>query len=1267
MYLAPLSSQILSNSTIGVTLSGREAGDYASSIEAWDNNVWGWYGYRYTDSLSLLPAPAAQSTQMLFAVNEDIIPFTTIDTVDSKAAGITMKMFDYVSQGDRSSLQTDIIGESKFTGEGNGANKGLVRNTLDDNGFPTAVKTGRSLEPLFTANDTYPEREANHLFIKSIYDETGYFEYSCFDTSAFFMKEDGSGATPSQEGYPDVYDFEVFQELATPAVGTKNTYKRGNFLPFDKADENDGVMYNLFDDEGEPLPEDDPRYNERIYAQSSVNYHFGMSAEATFMIPENGLDKNGNPLIFEFCGDDDFWLFIDDVLVLDLGGIHNALTGKVNFSTGEVSTYNGYNLNTYTNTTLMDQFRAAGVFPDGTPWDDQLVSTYFREDGSFESDKGSFKDYSSHTMKIFYMERGGGASNLRLRFNLATVPDNSIFLEKKLTGAQTTDYSNTRYAYQLYYRAAGSDDEFTLYQNPSGDGAAHYENSNDLIAYDETAEINGTEYHNVFYIRSGEKAEFAMPGSDTEYYFAELGLLNQEYDYVNINNERIYTSNFAEVRQKQYEDIVSPVGTVTNRRRVIYENHIDHSYLKKLVITKELVRLVGEETVPVDDDKTGFEFQVNFLNEDGEPVPYQKGEYYVMDEAGYYYTYVDGELKRNGKTKTVCSISGNNGSIAGIPDGLSVVIEDLLPTTGFIIEELPEKIPLGYELLGYDRVISGDEATYHLIDGSVTNKGIIKENIDAHMIVTNQKGFGITVMKDWSDSEYTSSHATIYIALFHIEGDSSLRYVDNTLRELVSPNTSIYYFNNEQEAREYLAMEVKPESIVPADWNGDTTLVTDCEPYPVTGTSVLSAQTLTGQSYDFEYAVSYETGEVTGTGNNVRTDRISNTRDHLKIIKLSESGYPLQGAEFTLTDITENAEIGTFTSDTDGLITNAYFTEGHSYQLTETAAPDGYQLLSEAVTVTADENGLLTIQYSGEDNELISVELSDDQKGGTLTIRNKPEGILLRKTSTDGEPLRGAVFTVYQFDRAQNRKFTYSGLSDLTSDENGIFYGGPLPSGYYLIEETKAPNGYALPDYSVVMHIRLSDNTVDNLYKVRYNSDTQVYETVETDEVLTEEWLMPGSGNVTVNIPDERITGTLIIRKTIDTIDDTRGTPAFMFRVTRTKDENGNAVSGTEYMSCITFSASDSSLTKETVLSGLPIGTYKIEELSTMGYTAAGLTVEGDDRAIIVSKTTAAVELSSTDAVTAAYVNELKDSDKRSYTAFADNSISYTPQDNEES
>ncbi len=75
----------------------------------------------------------------------------------------------------------------------------------------------------------------------------------------------------------------------------------------------------------------------------TVDYHFGMSMEKDFLIPENGTvavtDAQGTvndrkDLVFSFSGDDDAWLFIDGQLVLDMGGIHEAVSGSINFTKG---------------------------------------------------------------------------------------------------------------------------------------------------------------------------------------------------------------------------------------------------------------------------------------------------------------------------------------------------------------------------------------------------------------------------------------------------------------------------------------------------------------------------------------------------------------------------------------------------------------------------------------------------------------------------------------------------------------------------------------------------------------------------------------------------------------------------------------------------------------------------------------------------------------------------------------------------------------------
>lgn len=1287
MYLAPQSDQLLSNSTIGVTLTGRENGDYTSTIEAWDGNIWSWYGYAYagtTDAPNLIPSIDTASAQMCFAVERQVADFTPVETVDSKADGLTIKMFDYddndIKKNDGIAFQTDIMGSGEpsiWTGSGGVAYTGLVLDKLDENGFPVSAVTGRSLSALFSTNSHYAEQEVNHLFIKSTYDETGYYEYSCFDNSAFLMNEANMGYTGSEyskEGYDGVYDFTVYQELVTPSIDNYFYYRRGNFLPYDHVDSDDKPTLNQFNSDGNALTTDDPRYNETLYVQQNVDYYYGMSITANFMIPKDGVDKNGEPLIFEFTGDDDFWLFIDDVLVLDIGGIHDALSGSVNFKTGDIVTYNGVNAanngNPYTKEKLLDKFRAAGVFPDGTDWDETKIADYFTEEGGPEATQGVFKDYSSHTMKIFYMERGAGASNLKLRFNLAIVPENSVFLEKQLTGMQTNDYSNTKYAYQLYYREKGSEDAFTLYANPVG-GEAHLENSNEKIGYAPTATIAGVTYQNVFYLRAGQKAEFVMPdqGKEWEYYFVELGLLNDEYDYVKVNGDPIEGTNERTAldpethEEKQYSDFQSSTDTITNRKRVIYENHVNPDFLRSLVITKKLVRLDDEgNEIPVNDDNTGFEFQVYFLNENGEPAPYQKGDYYVVDDDGYYYIYLNGQLVKAGRDKVVCSVSGNNGSIAGIPNGYSVVIEDLLPTTRFEVEEQSTKIPLGYQWLRYERVIetlnNAEEATYTFIDDNKPNKGIIRENIDAHMNVVNKKGFGIKVDKIWADARYTVSHGDIYIALFD---KNSGTYIENTLRKLVSPDTSVsYYFDKQEEAESCAAREVDPTSIQPSNWS-DTSAVTNCSPYA----NDIAAVNADGTEYN--YAITYETGETFGgTGSNIRTDKITNDRDHLKIRKKSTDGTALRGAVFTLKDNADSGKTLTFTSDSEGFVSDSYFTPGHSYTLEETSAPNGYQGLTNPVTITVNNEGTLTINRNGNSASLVDFQLDSDNKSGTLTIKNTPKGIILKKTDTEGEPLKGAVFTVYRANREQYRQWvnwqwqyyyydywtkSTAVAQNVTSDVNGIFYGGTLSNGYYLIEEITPPNGYKKLENSMIIYV--SGNEVTGQYTVTYNSSYNRYDLYAPPDQT--------SATTTISIPNEKAYADLIIEKTIDGLDASKGYPTFMFKVTQTKDENGNSItSGTEYIRYISYDTTDTEPLKNAILEDLPIGTYKVEELSALNYTAVGLTVSGDDHAIINSDhMTAIVTLSSAGAVTVTYENHLG---KRElyHTAFADNKISYS-------
>lgn len=127
--------------------------------------------------------------------------------------------------------------------------------------------------------------------------------------------------------------------------------------------------------------------------QTTDNFFFGMKTNIHFYLPNDvgfvdnnnnpgNLDTNGNPMIFDFSGDDDVWIYVDGVLLLDIGGIHQANSGSINFSTGEIVKPGGGKSN------LND-----------------LYSGGLKEGG--------------HDLTIYYLERGCGESNCSIYFNLA--------------------------------------------------------------------------------------------------------------------------------------------------------------------------------------------------------------------------------------------------------------------------------------------------------------------------------------------------------------------------------------------------------------------------------------------------------------------------------------------------------------------------------------------------------------------------------------------------------------------------------------------------------------------------------------------------------------------------------------------------------------------------------------------------------------------------------------------------------------------------------
>ena len=140
---------------------------------------------------------------------------------------------------------------------------------------------------------------------------------------------------------------------------------------------------------------------------SEPTYGFGMVTSVDFQMTDDGLDANGEPIKFSFSGDDDVWVYVDGVLALDIGGTHDAITGTIDFSTGDV-------------TLTADKYSKVGDKATDSdmsnPSEDCLAQTNLYE--ALGTTRIGFASQGSHTLTIYYMERGRGATNCLIKFNL---------------------------------------------------------------------------------------------------------------------------------------------------------------------------------------------------------------------------------------------------------------------------------------------------------------------------------------------------------------------------------------------------------------------------------------------------------------------------------------------------------------------------------------------------------------------------------------------------------------------------------------------------------------------------------------------------------------------------------------------------------------------------------------------------------------------------------------------------------------------------------
>lgn len=299
---------------------------------------------------------------------------------------------------------------NKWTGDSTPRQK-IVKNQIEENDYPRFNVGNLGLTIDETIGYLFDTTKGTSDFANS---EVGTYKKVYKDVKGLFQVDEHTG----NYYYDSLKNFASYNEnenrfelYNSPAVKNKGGSKTGQFFPLNKPEQ---VFQNK---NGIPrIGEDGKLKSKDIRCENdSLNHYMGLYMETSFIQPKDGKVTAGNPnggaknMVFEFFGDDDVWVFIDDVLVLDIGGIHDGCSGKIDFSTGEVKVRDK-------STNIKDCFKAAGK-------DDTYINSHFNGEGK---NKNTFKDDSHHTLKFFYLERGDVESNIKLSFNLKHVPENSI-------------------------------------------------------------------------------------------------------------------------------------------------------------------------------------------------------------------------------------------------------------------------------------------------------------------------------------------------------------------------------------------------------------------------------------------------------------------------------------------------------------------------------------------------------------------------------------------------------------------------------------------------------------------------------------------------------------------------------------------------------------------------------------------------------------------------------------------------------------------------
>lgn len=533
-------------------------------------------------------------------------------------------------------IQNGYIKLNEYWGS-SGTLQGLVKNRLVNDNLYVIDK--------YTNKDTFfPKTNTNN----KIYEEV------LTNWKFPFIKEKNGYYSFNSDKY------HVYKDYNTKTIKLHEGEKSG-FYPFNNCEDDTSKMENR-------------------------NLGFTVRIDIPFVMTKDGKVKNtetgkNEDMIFDFSGDDDVWVFVDDKLVLDLGGNHIKLRGNINFAKNEVYYESVYN--EATNTYEKDIYKKAF------------------ENGMLEQGK--------HTLKIFYMERAGGGSNLFATFNLQSGGVQANYIDKDTNKILDTESQSGAVGEKVITKAKNIDG-YTLIQKPERE---------EFTLSEELQVVN-------YYYSKNSKVNVKYVDEITKEEIAKEETISGKYgDNYETNKKEIENYEFTKVegntKGKMQGKDITVIYYYKHKSKVIV-NYIDEE-------TKEIIDMVKDDVYEGDTYKSEerqYEDYKLTKRPDKETVEIKKEDITL----NYYYKKLKFNLKIEMNLEKAL-INGNYYGLNGKLGKIETEIRDANKNSSLKIyykikvtnnEErigsgyITFKIPKGYHILNEDWIVNNDEAKYKVED-----------------------------------------------------------------------------------------------------------------------------------------------------------------------------------------------------------------------------------------------------------------------------------------------------------------------------------------------------------------------------------------------------------------------------------------------------------------------------------------------------------------------------------------------------------------------